>query len=34
MEAVDQILSDMHADGTLTGFSEDWYGGLDLTTQE
>ncbi len=34
VEAVDQVLTDMHEDGTLTGFSEDWYGGLDLTTQE
>ncbi len=34
VEAVDQIVADMHEDGTLTGFSEDWYGGLDLTTQE
>ena len=32
-EAVDQIVADMHADGTLTAFSEEWYG-LDLTTQE
>jgi polar amino acid transport system substrate-binding protein len=34
VETVDQIISDMHEDGTLTGFSEDWYGGLDLTTQD
>lgn len=32
-EAVDQIVADMHADGTLTAFSEEWYG-LDLTAQE
>lgn len=32
-EAVDQIVGDMHEDGTLTAFSEEWYG-LDLTTQE
>ena len=32
--AVDQIIADMHADGTLTGFSETWYEGLDLTTQD
>jgi polar amino acid transport system substrate-binding protein len=34
VEAVDQIIADMHEDGTLTGFSENWYEGLDLTTQE
>lgn len=34
VEAVDQIITDMHDDGTLTGFSEEWYGGLDLTTQD
>ena len=34
VEAVDQIISDMHEDGTLTGFSETWYEGIDLTTQE
>ena len=32
-EAVDEIVAEMHEDGTLTGFSEEWYG-LDLTTQE
>ena len=32
-EAVDAIVAEMHADGTLTSFSEEWYG-LDLTTQE
>ena len=32
--AVDQIITDMHSDGTLAGFSEEWFGGLDLTTQE
>jgi polar amino acid transport system substrate-binding protein len=32
-EAVDAIVGEMHEDGTLTGFSEEWYG-LDLTTQE
>lgn len=32
-EAVDEIVGDMHEDGTLTAFSEEWYG-LDLTTQE
>lgn len=32
-EAVDAIVAEMHEDGTLSGFSEEWYG-LDLTTQE
>jgi polar amino acid transport system substrate-binding protein len=32
-EAVDAIVAEMHADGTLTSFSEEWYG-LDLTTQQ
>ncbi len=32
-EAVDEIVGEMHEDGTLTAFSEEWYG-LDLTTQE
>ena len=27
VEAVDQIITDMHDDGTLTGFSEEWYEG-------
>jgi polar amino acid transport system substrate-binding protein len=31
LEAVDQIVADMHADGTLTGFSENWYDGIDVT---
>jgi polar amino acid transport system substrate-binding protein len=31
--ALDQIVTDMHEDGTLTGFSEDWYDGLDLTVK-
>jgi polar amino acid transport system substrate-binding protein len=31
VEAVDQIVADMHADGTLTGFSETWYDGIDVT---
>jgi polar amino acid transport system substrate-binding protein len=34
LAAVDQIVGEMHDDGTLTGFSEEWYGGIDLTTQE
>jgi len=32
-EAVDAIVAEMHEDGTLTSFSEEWYG-LDLTTQQ
>jgi polar amino acid transport system substrate-binding protein len=32
-EAVDQIVADMHEDGTLTALSEEWYG-LDLTTPQ
>jgi polar amino acid transport system substrate-binding protein len=32
-EQLDQIVEDMHADGTLTGFSENWYDGLDLTVK-
>ena len=34
VEAVDQIIGEMHEDGTLTAFSEEWYGGIDLTTQD
>lgn len=34
VEAVDGILGDMHEDGTLTSLSEEWYDGVDLTTQE
>lgn len=34
VEAVDQIIGEMHEDGTLTSLSEEWYGGIDLTTQE
>lgn len=33
VEAVDQIIGDMHADGTLTELSKKWYNGLDLTVQ-
>lgn len=29
--AIDQILAEMHEDGTLTGLSEQWFDGLDLT---
>ena len=32
-EAVDEIVGGMHEDGTLTSFSEKWYG-LDLTKQQ
>jgi len=32
-EAVDAIVADMHADGTLTAMAEEWYG-LDTTTQK
>jgi polar amino acid transport system substrate-binding protein len=32
-EAVDKIVGEMHADGTLTSLSEKWYG-TDLTTQQ
>jgi len=32
-EAVDAIVADMHADGTLTAMAEEWYG-LDTTTRE
>ena len=34
VEAVDQIIADMHADGTLTELSEQWYDGVDLTKRE
>jgi len=34
VEAVDQIVQDMHNDGTLTAMSEEWFDGLDLTKQE
>jgi polar amino acid transport system substrate-binding protein len=33
VDAVKQIVLDMHADGTLTAFSEQWFNGIDLTTQ-
>lgn len=32
-EAVDQIVADMHEDGTLTEMAEEWYG-IDTTSQE
>ena len=31
-EEVDQIVADMHADGTLTELSQKWYDGIDVTT--
>ncbi|MGH3485878.1 MAG: transporter substrate-binding domain-containing protein [Nocardioidaceae bacterium] len=34
VEAVDQIVGDMHEDGTLTELSEKWYDGTDLTVQQ
>lgn len=34
VEAVNQIVADMHGDGTLTGLSEEWYDGIDLTVQQ
>ena len=34
VEAVDQIVQDLHDDGTLTALSEEWFDGVDLTTQE
>ncbi|MGD9961755.1 transporter substrate-binding domain-containing protein [Nocardioides sp.] len=33
-EAANQIVADMHADGTLTAMSKKWYDGLDLTVQQ
>lgn len=31
VDAVNQIVQDMHEDGTLTAMSEQWYNGIDLT---
>jgi polar amino acid transport system substrate-binding protein len=31
VDAVDQVVADMHADGTLTELSEKWYDGIDVT---
>lgn len=31
--ALDQIVKDMHADGTLSGFSKQWFEGQDLTVR-
>lgn len=33
VDAVNQIVQDMHDDGTLTAMSEKWFDGIDLTTQ-
>lgn len=33
-EAVDQIVAQMHEDGTLSELSKKWYDGLDLTVQQ
>jgi polar amino acid transport system substrate-binding protein len=33
-EAVGQIVTEMHSDGTLSDFSKKWYDGLDLTVQQ
>jgi polar amino acid transport system substrate-binding protein len=30
-DAVDQIVADMHSDGTLSDLSKKWYGGIDVT---
>ena len=34
VDAVNQIVQDMHDDGTLTSLSEEWFDGIDLTKQE
>ena len=34
VEAADQIVGEMHDDGTLTKFSEQWYDGTDLSKQQ
>jgi polar amino acid transport system substrate-binding protein len=31
VDAVDQIVADMHSDGTLSALSKKWYGGIDVT---
>jgi polar amino acid transport system substrate-binding protein len=33
VDAVNQIVQDMHDDGTLTAMSKEWYDGIDLTSQ-
>jgi polar amino acid transport system substrate-binding protein len=34
LEEVNRIVNEMHTDGTLTSMSEEWYEGLDYSTQE
>jgi polar amino acid transport system substrate-binding protein len=34
VDAVNEIVTEMHEDGTLTELSEEWYNGLDLTVQQ
>jgi polar amino acid transport system substrate-binding protein len=34
VEAVSSIIDEMHADGTLSELSKQWYGGLDLSVQQ
>lgn len=34
VEAVDQIIGDMHEEGVLSGFSDEWYEGIDYTVNE
>jgi polar amino acid transport system substrate-binding protein len=34
VKAVDEIIAEMHRDGTLTDLSKKWYDGLDLTVQQ
>ena len=33
-DAIDQIVGEMHDDGTLTKLSEKWYDGVDLSTSQ
>jgi polar amino acid transport system substrate-binding protein len=33
VDAVNQIVQDLHDDGTLTAMSKEWYDGIDLTSQ-
>ena len=33
LEKLDEILADLHADGTMTAISEDWFDGLDITVK-
>ena len=34
VDAADEIVAEMHEDGTLTEFSKEWYDGLDVTKQQ